>query len=99
MAKQVEKTPETTTVSPTKASNLYFAVETFDRDNKKIGSRIVDLYHFGTRDWLSNHQWWALHNGHTVETRTASGEEINEYLDKAKLALAEKFNSTSAKAA
>lgn len=97
MAKQVEKTlPVTVQQGATKAPNLYFTVETFDRENKQIGSRIVDLYHFGTRDWLSNHQWWALHNGHTTESRPATADEITEYLDKAKLALAEKFNSVKA---
>lgn len=96
MAKQVETS---TPAKAEKASNLYFVVETFDRDGKQIGHRVVDMYHFGTREWLSNHNWWAMHQGHEVNTRNASVDEINEYLDKAKQALAEKFNAKGAKAA
>lgn len=99
MAKQVE----TTTSPATKASNLYFVVETLDAEGKPIGSRIVDMYHFGTRDWLyDSHLWWAMHNPDKVDrvvVRNATPEEIGAYLDKAKLALAEKFNKIPAKAA
>lgn len=41
-------------------------VETFDSEGEVVGTREVDMYHYGTRDWLSGHMWWATHNGHRV---------------------------------
>jgi hypothetical protein len=71
---------------------LYIVVDTFDYGGERIGTRIVDMYHFGTRNWLQNHQWWAMHNGHTVETKNATNDEISEYLESQRTALAEKYN-------
>lgn len=75
------------------SNNLYISVKTFDVEGRTIGERIVDMYHFGTRNWLQNHHWWAMHNGNCVETNIASPEEIESYLASAKVALAERFNS------
>lgn len=78
--------------STPQANNLYMSVDTFDVAGKTIGDRIVDLYHFGTRKWLQDHTWWAMHNGHTVEINPANNDQIDAYLAAGKLALAEKFN-------
>lgn len=78
--------------STPQANNLYMSVDTFDNAGKTIGDRIVDLYHFGTRKWLQDHTWWAMHNGHTVEINPANNDQIAAYLATGKLALAEKFN-------
>jgi hypothetical protein len=77
--------------------NLFVRVDTFDvkttpGTEQQIGTRIVDMYHFGTRNWLANHQWWAMHNGHLVEIKTATTEQIAEYVASQKAALAAKFN-------
>lgn len=74
-------------------SNLFISVKTFDSEGKTVGERIVDMYHFGTRNWLQNHHWWAMHNGHCVETNVATGDEVTGYLAASKEALAAKFNS------
>ncbi|CAN5950615.1 unnamed protein product [Sphagnum jensenii] len=84
MAKQVSQ-DTTPTVYETNGAkqqrNLFVLVETFNYGGEQIGTRIVDMYHFGTRNWLQNHHWWAMHNGHVVETRTATDEEIGEYVE------------------
>lgn len=108
MSKQVQETAEAVTApipvstgvhkdmaNSTPQQNLYMNVETFDAQGHTIGSRIVDLYHFGTRNWLQSHMWWAMHNGHCVEVNVATPTQIDEYLASAKQALAEKFNSTA----
>lgn len=74
--------------------NLFISVKTFDVQGKTIGERIVDMCHYGTRNWLSNHLWWATHNGHCTEVDLAKPEEIDAYLNAGKAALAEKFNVT-----
>ena len=73
--------------------SLYVVVDTFNYGGEQIGTRVVDMYHFGTRNWLQNHHWWAMHNGHLVETRNATEDEITEYLEFQRQALAEKFNN------
>ena len=60
---------------------------------------IVDLYHFGTRNWFANHMWWAAHNGHTIETNVANDEEVQAYVEKQKALLAERFQSEKTHAA
>lgn len=80
-------------------NNLFISVKTFDSEGKTIGERIVDMYHFGTRNWLQNHHWWAMHNGHCVETNIADDAEIANYLKNATAALAEKFNAPAVAAA
>lgn len=80
-------------------SNLFISVKTFDTEGKTVGERIVDMYHFGTRNWLQNHHWWAMHNGHCVETNVATPDEIADFIVQSKQALAQKFQGQSAKAA
>lgn len=89
--------PATGTMSMTTDTNkvLYAKVTTTDISKQKsviIGARIVDMYHFGTRAWLLKHMWWAMHNGHLVETELATDAEVSEYLADATQKLAEKFN-------
>lgn len=79
-----------------RTKNLFVKVDTFNTEGREIGTRIVDMYHFGTRNWLQNHHWWAMHNGHTVEARTADQDEIGAYVAAQKLALADKFNNEKA---
>ena len=80
-------------------SNLFISVKTFDAEGKTVGERIVDMYHFGTRNWLQNHHWWAMHNGHCVETNVATPDEVTGYLAASKEALAAKFNTQTKAAA
>ena len=105
MAKQVEETVpaviepqavDTTQHSTNEQSkNLYVSVKTFDgKTGKPIGERVVDMYHYGTRNWLQNHIWWAMHNSHEVQQDIATDEEIGSYMAKQEIALAEKFNKT-----
>lgn len=72
-------------------TNLYMTINTVDVNGKTVGYRIVDLYHYCTRNWLMNHQWWAMHQGHLVEVQPATAEEINEYLAKKAKELQDKF--------
>lgn len=76
--------------------NLFVKVDTFNPEGREIGTRIVDMYHFGTRNWLQNHHWWAMHNGHTVEAKTASQDEIGTYVNLQVQALADKHNHEKA---
>lgn len=99
-------TPTTTKAGPVPPvdhvkgpSNLFISVKTFDVEGKTVGERIVDMYHFGTRNWLQNHHWWAMHNGHCVETNVATSDEVTGYLAASKEALAAKFNAPKAVAA
>lgn len=71
--------------------NLFVVVNTYGQDGKQVGTRVVDMYHYGTRNWLQNHTWWAMHNGCVVETQPANDAEVEEYLANAKEALAKKF--------
>ena len=68
---------------PQQSRALYVSVNTYDPSGNQIGSRVVDMYHYGTRSWLANHTWWAMHNGHTVEQMLADESEIDAYLEKA----------------
>lgn len=80
----------------TQPTNLYASVRTYDgKDGKTIGDRIVDMYHYGTSSWLTKHHWWAMHNGHTVETELASEADIDAYIAKGGQALQAKFNKAS----
>lgn len=78
--------------------SLYVKVTTTDYTKQKgvkIGERIVDMYHFGTRNWFHSHMWWAMHNGHLVESETATAAEVDAYLAEQKQKLADKFNGTT----
>ncbi len=77
----------------TEKTGLFVSVNTFDADGRTIGERIVDMYHYGTRNWLQNHHWWAMHNGHCVEVTVATPEAVSAYVESSKIALANKFNS------
>jgi len=83
-------------VAPTSTpQNLFISVKTFDAEGKTIGERIVDMCHYGTRNWLSNHLWWATHNGHCTEIDIAKPDEVNAYLAKGVEALAQKFGGSN----
>lgn len=73
--------------------NLYVSVKTFDVDGKTVGERIVDMCHYGTRNWLSSHIWWATHHDCCTEIDLAKPGEIEAYLAAGKEALAAKFNA------
>lgn len=92
MSKQIT-TPKQQ-ANTTTENNLFISVKTFDKEGKTVGERIVDMYHFGTRKWLQQHTWWAVHNGHEIETKLATPDEVKAYLAAAAQALASKFNST-----
>lgn len=93
--KGVEQTNSATNdeTPQTKSRHLFIKVETFNFEGRIIGTRIVDMYHFGTRGWLASHCWWAMHNGHQIEQKIAEDEEVVEYLAAQKQALADKFNN------
>ena len=59
---------------------LYIIVDTFDSAGFRLSRRIENLYRPGTCKWLQSHEWWAIHNKHIVEIRTALAEEVEEYL-------------------
>lgn len=90
-----EVPPQNAANSSPQTKNLYVKVETFNVEGREVGTRIVDMYHFGTRNWLQNHHWWAMHNGHTVETRVATDDEVSAYLAAQKQLLADKFNKAA----
>lgn len=77
-------------------ASLYVSVKTFNPEGRTVGERIVDLYHFGTRNWLQNHHWWAMHNGHCVEVTVATDAEVAAYVESQKASLAAKFNADAA---
>lgn len=60
--------------------SLHVNVDTFDKAGAQIGTRMVDMYHYGTRQWLANHTWWAMHNGHTVKQSLAQVAQEPEQL-------------------
>lgn len=95
MAKQVITTP----AEPARTNNLYMTINTVDVAGKAVGYRLVDLYHFGTRNWLSNHHWWAMHQGHEVIICPASQDEVNSYLAEKAKELQDKFNGPEEQAA
>lgn len=100
MSKKVEKTVSAVELAPANADNknLYVQVTTYATDGKVVGTRIVDMYHFGTRNWLHNHCWWAMHNGHSVNTEIAHPDDVTAYLAEGAKRLADKFNSKPAAA-
>lgn len=98
MSKQVKAASAAPLTAPAvngnSRNNLYMSVDTFDTTGRTIGARIVDLYHFGTRGWLQQHFWWAMHNGHTVEVNVATDEQIATYIAAGTTKLAEKYGGT-----
>lgn len=106
MAKQVTTTSALTlvgednstthndTVGQTQPKNLYITIITYDgQTGKVIGQRVVDMYHYGTRNWLQNHIWWAMHHGHPVEQVLATDEDIGSYMAQQEIALHQKFGA------
>lgn len=101
MTKQVQKTTDEAQAPVAHSTNdqqrnLYVKVITFNAEGKTIGERIVDMYHYGTRNWLQNHLWWAMHNGHEVEVNTANDEDVQAYVAQATKELAAKFQPEAA---
>lgn len=47
-----------------------------------VDSRVCDIYNFQSRKWLTNHQFWAMHQGHTVEIHPATDDEVGAYTSK-----------------
>ena len=83
-----------------KRTNLFISVVTYDNTTgKPVASRIVDMFHIGTRNWLQSHLWWAMHQGHSVETNVCTEQEIAEYTSKGAQQLAEKFNKNHSEVA
>lgn len=90
MSKKVEAVaPEVTTKGG--PDNLYMTINTINEAGKSVGFRIVDLKHYGTRNWLANHTWWAMHQGHLLEIQTATQVEVDEYLAQKAKELQDKF--------
>lgn len=85
----IEQTPAV--AAQTEQRNLYVRVDTHNAKSEQIGTRIVDMYHFGTRNWLQNHTWWAMHNGHTVSQNVAADGEVEQYVVEQANALAAKY--------
>lgn len=94
MSKQVQQDAPAMGANDQQQSKvLYVTVETFNNEGRPVGFRVVDMYHYGTRNWLANHQWWAMHNDHMCEIKPATSEEANEYLAKAAQALQNKYST------
>lgn len=89
----VVSTTEQNSPQEQRTRNLFVKVDTFNVEGRTIGTRIVDLFHFGTAAWFQKHMWWAMHNQCTVESKTAETEEIEAYIVAQKAALAERYNA------
>lgn len=78
---------------------LYITINTYEAGakGKNIGHRVVDLFHYGTRNWLNKHTWWAMHHGYVVEQVVSTPKEIENYVAEQKTLLANKFNNDPAK--
>lgn len=70
---------------------LFFKVNTTDSTGASLGDRIVDIYHYGTHNWMQDHMWWAVHKGHVVTVTTATEAEVKAHTDAQIAALAAKF--------
>lgn len=86
----VEQAPAANQSPQTK--HLFIRVNAFNAEGREVGTRIVDLYHFGTRAWLQKHTWWAMHHGHVIEQQPATEDEIAAYIQAQRDALAAKYN-------
>lgn len=96
MTKQVQKTNVAAEAPLAHSSNdqqrnLYVKVLTYNKEGQTIGERIVDMYHYGTRNWLQSHIWWAMHNGHEIEQKCADDDDVAAYVAQAAKELAAKF--------
>lgn len=95
MNKSVNVATSVATIRSNSPQNLFVSVKTFNAEGRTVGERIVDMCHYNTRNWLSDHLWWATHNGHCTEVNLANQAEVDTYLEQGKLALAAKFNTES----
>jgi hypothetical protein len=91
MAKRVQDANPAQNQSQTQTKSLYVTVCTFDKGGKTIGTRVVDMYHYGTRNWMQNHLWWAMHNSCVIETQVSTEDEVAEYVKVGSQALQEAF--------
>jgi len=85
------QTATTTTADNERGKHLYMTISTIDMNGKQVGFRLVDLYHYGTQAWLAKHHWWAMHEGHLVETCRATQIEVEEFLALEAKKLQDKF--------
>lgn len=70
----------------------YSFVRTFDLNGKETDCRVVDLSNNGARQWLLNHQWWALNNGQMIGLTIATKDDHDRYqLER----LANKYNKVA----
>lgn len=76
-----------------RAQNLFMSITSVDVGDNVVGYKIIDLYHYGTRSWLANHQWWAMHNNVSVEVRVATDEEVQEFMAKKAKQLQDHYSS------
>ena len=79
-----------------RANSLYVVVDTLNRDDEVVSSKVVNLKQYGTPTWLQKHQCWALHSGHTVVVMVAKDDEVEAYLESRRKAMAEHFNERAA---
>lgn len=93
------KVPESSDPQNPQTKTLYISINTYEAGpkGKNIGHRVVDLFHYGTRNWLNKHTWWAMHHGHVVEQVVATPKEIENYVEQQKSLLVDKFNNDPAK--
>lgn len=93
MSKQVQDAVQHSDATAHQSKNLYVTVTTYDAKGKQVGVRVVDMYHYGTRNWVQNHLWWAVHQkpAHVIEINEATEVEVDEYLATQAKALQEKF--------
>lgn len=57
-----------------------------------IDSRVCNINDFQSRKWLTNHQFWAINQGHTVEMRPATSDEVQGYVAKQSKLLSNRYN-------
>jgi hypothetical protein len=90
--KQVQAATQSEVAQQSQSKNLYVTVTTYDAKGKETGVRVVDMYHYGTRNWLQNHCWWAMHNSQQVEITISTDAEVDDYLARQTQALQDKFS-------
>lgn len=78
------------------SNHLYVKVTTYNTEGREVGTRVVDMYHYGTRNWLQGHMWWAMHHSNTVECLIADDGDVADYVKEQELKLLDKFAKTAA---
>lgn len=56
-----------------------------------IDSRVTDIANWDSRKWLTNHQFWAMHQGHSVSMDKATTDEVNNFVNQQAQALSRRF--------